>query len=236
MNGFLPLLEGALRLNARVMQVIPSRRELVLEDGTRYRYKQLISTAPLPTLIRMIGDEAPGAVREAAERLRHVSVRCVNLGIARQNITDKHWIYYPEDTVFHRIFIQGNTSPWNSPPGGFALTCEITYSASKPLPCEGNALIALCIADATRCGLLRADDDVIVSNEIDMPYAYVLYDHERKKNFEIIRDWLSPYDILLAGRYSEWQYYNSDHAFLAGRTAAETALNHLSRPLRLDAV
>ncbi len=235
MNGFLPLLEGALRLNARVKQVIPSRRELVLEDGTRYRYKQLISTAPLPTLVRMIEDEAPVAVREAAERLRHVSVRCVNLGIARPNITDKHWIYYPEDTVFHRIFVQGNASPMCNPPGGFGLTCEITYSASKPLPCEGDALIALCIADAIRCGLLRADDEVIVGNEIDMPYAYVVYDHERKKNFEIIRDWLSPYDILLAGRYSEWQYYNSDHAFLAGRTAAETALNHLS-PLRLDAV
>ena len=126
-------------------------------------------------------------------------------------------------------------APCAIPPGGFGLTCEITYSASKPLPCEGDALIALCIADAIRCGLLRADDEVIVGNEIDMPYAYVVYDHERKKNFEIIRDWLSPYDILLAGRYSEWQYYNSDHAFLAGRTAAETALNHLS-PLRLDAV
>ena len=28
-------------------------------------------------------------------------------------------------------------------------------------------------------------------------------------------------DIVLAGRYSEWEYYNSDHAFLAGKKAAE---------------
>ncbi len=27
--------------------------------------------------------------------------------------------------------------------------------------------------------------------------------------------------MLLAGRYSEWEYYNSDHAFIAGRNAAD---------------
>ena len=36
----------------------------------------------------------------------------------------------------------------------------------------------------------------------------------------MIREWLARNDIVLAGRYSEWEYYNSDHAFLAGRNAA----------------
>jgi UDP-galactopyranose mutase len=39
----------------------------------------------------------------------------------------------------------------------------------------------------------------------------------------IIRNWLAEHDILLAGRYSEWEYYNSDHAFIAGRRAAQMA-------------
>ena len=43
------------------------------------------------------------------------------------------------------------------------------------------------------------------------------------------RGWLEQHDITLAGRYSEWEYYNSDHAFLAGKKAAE----HVG--LRLDA-
>ena len=75
---------------------------------------------------------------DAAAGLRHVSVRCVHLGVGRENLTEKHWIYYPEDTVFHRIFVQGNASPHCNPPGGFGLTCEITYSPHKPLPCEGR--------------------------------------------------------------------------------------------------
>ena len=40
----------------------------------------------------------------------------------------------------------------------------------------------------------------------------------------LIKDWLARHDILLAGRYSEWEYYNSDHAFIAGKKAAETVL------------
>ncbi len=55
-----------------------------------------------------------------------------------------------------------------------------------------------------------------------MPYAYVVYDHQRKANVELIRSWLAAQGIHLSGRYSEWEYYNSDHAFLAGKRAAET--------------
>jgi protoporphyrinogen oxidase len=235
MNGFLPLLKGELQLNARVAQVWPSRHELRLADGRRYRYRQLVSTAPLPELVRMCGDEAPREVREAVSRLRHVSVRCVNLGIARPNLTEKHWIYYPEDTVFHRIFVQGNASPHCNPPGGFGLTCEITYAPSKPLPCDGEALIDRCIEDCVRVGMLRPDDAVIARNQVDMPYAYVVYDHARQANFQVVRDWLAQQDVILSGRYSEWQYYNSDHAFLAGKQAADTALGRLEARINVDA-
>jgi len=223
MDGFLPLLRGDLRLNARVTEVIPSKRRVVLADGSRYDYDQLISTAPLPELVRMMGSDVPKAVRDAAAKLRHVSVRCVNLGVARTDVTDKHWIYYPGDTVFHRIFVQGNASPLCNPPGGFGLTCEITYSPLKPLPCSGEELIDLCIADCIRVGLLSEDDRILARNQVDMPYAYVVYDHGRAQNFKVIDDWCTRHDIILAGRYSEWQYYNSDHAFLAGRKAAEKA-------------
>ncbi len=227
MEGFLPHLRGELRTNARVVGIQPADHRVVLADGSAYRYRQLISTLPLPKLIKTIGSFAPAAVRQAANRLRHVSVRCVNLGIGRANISDKHWIYYPEDTVFHRIFLQGNASPLCNPPGGFGLTCEITYSPYKPLPDTGAALIARCIRDAIRVGLIREDDPILTANEVDMPYAYVLYDHERAHNVSVIRDWLWQHDITLAGRYSEWEYYNSDHAFLAGRKAADSVTRRL---------
>ena len=223
MDGFLPHLGDRVRLNTRVKAVSPLRRTVTLADGTELPYEQLVSTMPLPALVRAMGDEVPDDVRRAAAGLRHTSVRCVNLGIGRAKLTEKHWIYYPEDTVFHRIFVQGNASPHCNPPGGFGLTCEITYGPLKPLPCDGDALIRRCVEDCVKVGLVRPDDPVWAANQVDMPFAYVVYDHARPKNVAVIRDWLARHDIHLAGRYSEWEYYNSDHAFLAGKKAAERA-------------
>jgi UDP-galactopyranose mutase len=221
MDGFLPHLQGDLRLDTRVVAVSPSGHTVTLSDGSSLPYEHLISTMPLPALIRIMGNEAPAEVRKAAAGLRHVSVRCVNIGVGRDNLTEKHWIYYPEEPVFHRIFVQGNASPHCNPPGGFGLTCEITYSEAKPLPCDGDELIQRCIQDCHRVGFFTPDDPIWAANQVDMPVAYVVYDHERAANVARIRDWLSDQDIVLAGRYAEWEYYNSDHAFIAGRKAAE---------------
>lgn len=225
MDGFLPLLESPLWLKRAVTAVSPSRHTVTLNTGEVVPYEYLISTMPLPELVKRIGREAPEEVRRAAAGLRHVSVRCVHLGIGRENLTEKHWIYYPEDTtVFHRIFVQGNASPYCNPAGGFGLTCEITYSPSKPLPCDRDALVERCIEDCHRVGIFQPSDPVWVGFQVDLPYAYVVYDHDRPRNVALIRRWLQQRDILLAGRYSEWEYYNSDHAFLAGKRAAERCL------------
>ncbi|HPU31701.1 MAG TPA: FAD-dependent oxidoreductase [Phycisphaerae bacterium] len=233
MNGFLPHLRGQLRLNTGVQSVSPSRHTLTLNTGEVLRYEYLISTMPLPLLIRAMGQEAPETVQRAAAALRYTNVRCVNIGVGRENITEKHWIYYPEDTIFHRIFVQGNASPYCNPAGGFGFTCEITYGPQKPLPCDGQDLIDLCIRDARRVQFIREDDPIWCANQVDMPCAYVIYDHARPANVKLIRDWLLTQDIILAGRYSEWEYYNSDHAFIAGKKAAETVRELLeARTLR----
>ena len=230
MDGFLPHLSGELCLGARVQTVSALRRVVTLVDGEEIPFEQLVSTMPLPALICSMGDEVPDHVQRAARALRHTSVRCVNIGVGREALTEKHWIYYPEDTIFHRIFVQGNASPHCNPPGGFGLTCEITYGPLKPLPCDGDDLIRRCIADCIRVGIFDADDAILTANQVDMPFAYVVYDHARPRNVSIIREWLESHDILLAGRYSEWEYYNSDHAFLAGKKVAQEARRRLDGP------
>ena len=232
MDGFLPLLNCTLACKTSVLEISPANRTARLDDGRLVHFESLVSTMPLPLLVKACGAEAPIEVQAAASGLRHVSVRCVNLGIAlaegQTRLTDKHWIYYPEDTVFHRIFVQGNASPHNNPPGGFGLTCEITYAPSKPLPCDDEALIQLAISDCRRVGIIGADAVVRVANQVDMPCAYVVYDHARAANVAVIRCWFASFGIVLAGRYSEWEYYNSDHAFLAGRKAAEASARNLA--------
>ncbi len=48
------------------------------------------------------------------------------------------------------------------------------------------------------------------------------------RNVKLVREWLRGQNILLAGRYSEWEYYNCD-AFIAGRKAADTVKELLEK-------
>ena len=63
----------------------------------------------------------------------------------------------------------------------------------------GAALIERCVADCIRVGVLDESDALLTSNQVDMPYAYVIYDHGRAERVARIRDWLTNFDILLAG-------------------------------------
>jgi protoporphyrinogen oxidase len=222
---------GRVHVNVSVDAIDPVRKTVRLSTGATISYDHLIVTAPLPVIVGLL-TRAPAEVRTAAQGLRSVSVRCVNIGIGRPRVTEKHWIYYPEDTVFHRIFVQSNASAWCAPPGCSSFTAEITYSPHKPLPCDGPALIDLVIKDAQRVGMLRPDDRILAANQVDLPFAYVVPDVHKEKNVATIRSWLTGQDVHLAGRFAEWAYYNSDHAMLAGKRVADTIRQsqHESQP------
>ena len=117
--------------------------------------------------------------------------------------------------------MQGNASPHCNAAGGYGLTCEITYSEYKPLNLDDDVLIKRCTDDCISVGMINATDKILTANVVDIPCAYVVYDHERASNVALIREWLAKVNIVLSGRYSEWEYYNSDHAFIAGKKAAE---------------
>jgi UDP-galactopyranose mutase len=220
-TGWLRYLDpDRIKLNVRVDAIDPVRKAVTLDTGAQIGYEHLIVTAPLPVIVDLL-TAAPAHVRTAARGLRSVSLRCVNVGIDRPAMTEKHWIYYPEDTVFHRLFIQSNASPFCTPPDCSSFTAEITYSPHKPLPCDGTALIERVIEDAQRVGMLRPDDRILMANQVDLPFAYVVPDVHKDNNVSIIRSWLATQNIHLAGRFAEWAYYNSDHAMLAGKRVSD---------------
>lgn len=221
--GFLPLLRADVELNAAVARISPLRRSVTLRDGRRIGYRTLISTMPLPRLIEALGDDVPAPLRRCAAALRHRSMRCVNLGVGRPHLTDRHWLTFPGDAWIERIFMQGNASPLCNPPGGFGLTCEIPYSPARPLPATGRALIDRCLGLCIAIGLVKPSDPILTANEIDLPYAGPVDDALRASVVSEARDWLARFGIVLAGRDGEWQAERAAHPFVAGRDAASTA-------------
>jgi len=227
---------GAVTTSRTLVKLDPARKRAtfrVEEPGdsdlgsARYEtigYDTLYPSVPLPDLIAAI-ENAPASVRHAATSLPSTAVVCVNLGINREKVTDKHWIYYPEGQdkyIFQRIFVQSNASPFNAPPGQSALTFEISHSDAKPLPVRGKrALIDACVAGLKQTDLWREGDEVTFEQVVGMPHAYIPFTPERPGHLAVINDYLHAMDIYPVGRFGEWKYLNQDGAILSSKRVVE---------------
>jgi UDP-galactopyranose mutase len=234
-RGFLRYIPAErLWLNASVAAIDSVRREVLLEDGRRVRYNYLISTLPLPGLIKLCGKDVPPAVLNAAQGLKCNVVHAVNIGLVGTDFGTKemmHWIYFPEETtIFHRVGFPGNFSSRMVPSGCSSIQVEISESVYRPRSRE--TLIQQSLEDLSRVGILKEQETrltsdggrVLVAEAMTLNPAYIIYDLRHRENTQTIRDYLGGLDIIARGRFGEWEYLNMDHVILSGKDAAESAL------------
>ena len=229
-GGFVSYLRGFMeradvRLDHRVVGVDPRACQLRFADGATAEFDRLVSSTPLPELIRMI-DGAPGDVLEAADRLAASEVVVVNLGIGRPDVLDAHWTYfYDPDILMARLSTPYLQSANNVPPGASSLQAECYFSAKyRPLDMSLDDVTGRVIDDLRRCGILREDDAILVRQAMHVRYANVIFDHDRAPSVALCHAYLDDVGIEYAGRYGEWGYLWTDESFVSGERAAERAL------------
>ncbi|MFA5268012.1 MAG: FAD-dependent oxidoreductase [Methanoregula sp.] len=214
-----------LRLNTTVISLDGARHQMMLADGRSIRYGRLISTIPLPQLIRLLGAGIPPAVQRCADALKFNTVHTVNIGLEGSEIgpvEPMHWVYFPEDsTVFHRLSIPKNFSSDMVPDGCSSLQLEI--SESVQVPRNRETLIEQCIADLIRVGILKEEDRkrVLTAQVFTLNPAYIIYDLNHRENTRTLHQYLSQLHISTNGRFGEWEYLNMDQAILSGKRAAD---------------
>lgn len=212
-----PLASGVswVRLGCGVARIESEARRITFSDGSVRTYDAAISTIPLPSLVRLTVD-APPEVRAAADRLMWTSIRCVNLGVARPDIGPGHWVYfYDHDIPFFRVSFPSQFAPDNAPPGHSSISCEIAYSRRKPL--VEHQLIERVVDALRRIGILRRSDRIAVEDQIDIPYAYVVFDFNRAPSLRIIHSWMERVGLYPGGRFGEWGYHWSFEAIESGQ-------------------
>ena len=211
-----------LHLHHAAVGLDPLERRVRFNNGRVLDYRTLINSIPLPALLKIMECEVPGRVREAVAKLRTNSIFLVNLGIERANVSDRHWVHFPErDVSFFRISYPTNFDSAISPPGTSAISAEVAYSPEQPF--DRDTMVERVIADLLRVGAMRADDRIIVKATQDIPLAYCIYDQSRKEAVRIISKWLLDHDIITCGRYGLWSYFWSDEAMTSGIKAADKA-------------
>jgi len=207
-----------------VKEIVPDEDSIEVsfyQDGKikKVRCKKIISSIPLPKLFKMIKD-VPEHLLKLSEKLVYTSMTCVNIGVRRENISDKHWLYFPEDKyVFNRISFPMNFSPYTTPPGRSSILTETTHMRGKEECLEDMKERVLDgLIDA---GILRDEDELEVVDATRFEFAYVVYDRDHRRKVGELHEYLLSKNIHPVGRFGLWEYLNMDKTILSSRKVVE---------------
>ncbi|MGZ4676756.1 MAG: protoporphyrinogen/coproporphyrinogen oxidase [Acidimicrobiia bacterium] len=219
-RGLMAKLDPArVHLDTEVAAIDPAQRLVTTRAGESYHYEDLISSLPLPAVIKLMPD-VPERVRAAAAALRWNTVYTVLLGIRRPEISDQHWVYFHEDEfLFHRISYPMNFSETLVPPGCSSVMAEISHSAHRDL--TGRDLVGETIEGLQRIGIVREDDEIVVRRVAPIAPAYVIYTLDHRAAVDTLVEWLRSVGLRTVGRFGEWEYFNMDQAIASGRDAMQ---------------
>jgi len=217
-NGFSERVKNV-HVNKKAVTIDQHRREVVFEDAAIRRFKNMVTTIPLPELAGLLVD-MPQQVRRAFSMLRWTSILVLNIGIKSDNLTEKHWVYYPEENViFYRIGFPASFSMDVAPARRVSIYAEIAYSDEKKI--DKNTSISRAINDLKRCGVIADESSIEICLPMDIKYGYAIYDFNRKHAVQIIKDYLETFGIYTIGRYGGWKYMSMEDVILEGRVTAE---------------
>ncbi len=250
------LTRGAnIRYGSKVEQVDLKSRCVCLSNGETVRYDKLINTIPLPKFVSMC-KHVPDGVLSAAEGLSCSSIFMINIEVPeRCNIHGNLFYIYDEDKFSTRISLTERFSKNNVPDGWSGIQVEVYYSKYREYEVSEQCIIDKVLGELLEMGFISEAIYTQRSNDlgklsyttVHIPWANVIFDHERRPNLEVIFDWLEKYglvrendelesstdwerrelngtlgSLVLAGRFGQWKYFWSDDCILRGKVISES--------------
>ena len=151
--------------------------------------------------------------------MKATSVYNLNFGLRRDARVPYSWVYFPEERfVFHRAGCLSSCIPASAPKGGTSLYVEVSYQGRRPNPAVLGRRVLHSLQDL---GWIRSERDVSARVDLDLPGAYVVYDHARDKAVPVLLDYLARHGVQTIGRWGRWEYAGMEAALEQGREAAQ---------------
>ena len=212
---------GPVALGERMVAVDVGNRVARTASGASIAYDRLVSTVPLPELLRCIS-RCPADLVAAAARLQALSLKILLLACDKGPEPPPKRIYCADaDAPAHKIAFNHRSSTALMTRPREAVICEIAHSPSKPAPDDAMLIESMTDWLIAR-ELIGADREAIEARIIDIPLGYPVPTPERQDIVAAARAWLEPHGIYSIGRFGGWNYANSDGCIheameLAGR-------------------
>ncbi|MFH1783002.1 MAG: FAD-dependent oxidoreductase [Candidatus Omnitrophota bacterium] len=216
-KGFLKKV-GSVHTNKEAVRIGQHKKNVLFSDGKVLDFNNLISTMPLPELVKIL-KKVPNEIKDAADKLKFISVLVLNIGVNREDVTDRHWVYYPEKELdFYRIGFPTNFSMDVAPPKKTSMYVEISYRDRK---IDIDKAISRTVKHLKALGMIREEGEIDLCLPVDIKYGYVIYDKFRNDAVKTIKDYLAGFNIHPIGRYGGWKYMSMEDVILEGKEIAE---------------
>jgi protoporphyrinogen oxidase len=220
---------GRLRFDSRVSHIDLDRRTVATARGETFAYDRLISTLPLPDLIRLSGQHQ--LLPLAARGLLYSTSHIVGLGLRgqpRDALATTCWMYFPEDDCpFYRVTVFSHYSPFNVPDSRdyWSLMAEVSESPYKPV--NAGTLLEAVVAGALSTGLIERREDIVSTWSYRAEYGYPTPGVHRDEALAGIIPLFEARDVYSRGRFGAWKYEvsNQDHSFMQGVEVVERLLH-----------
>src|SRR5262249_30587638 len=161
-------------LNRRAERIELPAKQVVFADGEVVPFERLVLSLPLSKLSEIVTGMPP-EIERACRALRYQGVYCINLGVARPEISDKHWVSFYEDPFpSHRLSFPATFSPDTVPPGKSSIATEVAFSERRPL--DRDTAVEKTIEGLTLAKILHPDDRIELVHIEEVQPAYVIYD------------------------------------------------------------
>ena len=234
---------GVVRTGVRVVGLeVEGRRATAVRVETargseRIPIGELLSTVPLPDLVRMLRPEAPGDLAGATAALRFRALTFVNLMLGREDFSENTWMYVASGALrTSRIQEPKRRSPAMAPAGRTSLMLEV--------PCDvGDDTWRAPVGELRDRGVRELGvlgfpvNDVLDAFCVRVSHGYPVYhlgyDRDRRALLGEVERFAN---VRTAGRQGLFRYVFMDAAMRMGIQAAEQMLAGRRDGRAIDAI
>lgn len=201
----------------RVTQIQVDGTHLVDVEG------ELVSTLPLPLLVRILRPVLPSRVRRLATSVRYRHLRLAVFGLDRPNVSPNASLYFPSRSVpFTRIYEPKNRSRHLAPPSQTAIVVECPAHADDELWTMPEPAFRTLVLQHLQDRDIIAEGEVLWSESRALSHAYPVLERGTPERAERLLDALGFLDNLhLIGRSATFRYTHLHDLFGDARSLVQ---------------
>jgi protoporphyrinogen oxidase len=180
-----------LRLSRLVSGIDPRSSTLRTENDETMSWRRIISTLPLPALLRLLPD-VPPSITSAVSALEALPITLVMLALDGRHETLRQRDYCPDESIpGHKIVLNHNSSRWLRALPRHGIQVELSELGPIANGADAETLVNAALAGLVRMGVIASTGSVRRTSVFRIPLGYPVPTQSRVNIVARAQNWLS---------------------------------------------